>query len=231
MKPAVKRLLLLAWLGVSLLHGQNIRYPNPFKHVIVIFQENRTPDNLFFGLCSPPYGTSNSCSTTPNASQYNIQTRDWLDKDVSSGKIEPAPVPLGNTYDLSHAHSAFIAMYDGGKMDGAGNIRCSGSCLPNPQFRYVDNSSGILNPYLDLATQYGWANYMFQTNQGPSFPAHQFIFGGTSAPLRARRYQRYIRRGEPGLTQGLRLQRGQRHRLPCPSKRIPISDFPPNRTE
>jgi hypothetical protein len=49
----------------------------------------------------------------------------------------------------------------------------------------VDNSTGILNPYLQLATQYGWANYMFQTNQGPSFPAHQFIFGGTSAPSAA----------------------------------------------
>lgn len=24
---------------------------------------------------------------------------------------------------------------------------------------------------------------MFQTNQGPSFPAHQFLFSGTSAPL------------------------------------------------
>jgi phospholipase C len=36
-----------------------------------------------------------------------------------------------------------------------------------------------------LAAQYGWANAMFQTNQGPSFPAHQFIFGGTSAPSAA----------------------------------------------
>src|SRR5437588_11583572 len=26
---------------------------------------------------------------------------------------------------------------------------------------------------------------MFQTNQGPSFPAHQIIFGGTSAPSAA----------------------------------------------
>jgi phospholipase C len=49
----------------------------------------------------------------------------------------------------------------------------------------VANSNGILNPYLELATQYGWANYMFQTNQGPSFPAHQFLFGGTSAPSAA----------------------------------------------
>jgi phospholipase C len=57
--------------------------------------------------------------------------------------------------------------------------------LPKAQFRYVLNYNGRLNPYLDLATQYGWANYMFQTNQGPSFPAHQYIFGGTSAPSAA----------------------------------------------
>jgi phospholipase C len=68
------------------------------------------------------------------------------------------------------------------RMDGAIDIGCSGTCAPQPQYKYVDNSQGLLNPYLDLATQYGWANYMFQTNQGPSFPAHQYIFGGTSAP-------------------------------------------------
>jgi phospholipase C len=49
-------------------------------------------------------------------------------------------------------------------------------------FSYVDNSTGILNPYMRLAESYGWANYMFQTNQGPSYPAHQFLFGGSSAP-------------------------------------------------
>jgi hypothetical protein len=73
-------------------------------------------------------------------------------------------------------------MYDGGQMGGAGDIPCSGTCPTTPQFKFVDNSTGILNPYLELAKQYGWANYMFQTNQGPSFPAHQFLFGGTSAP-------------------------------------------------
>jgi phospholipase C len=71
-------------------------------------------------------------------------------------------------------------------MDGAAGISCSPlngtTCPAHPPFKYVDNSTGILDPYLTLATQYGWANYMFQTNQGPSFPAHQFIFGGTSAP-------------------------------------------------
>jgi hypothetical protein len=46
----------------------------------------------------------------------------------------------------------------------------------------VGNSSGVIQPYLDIARQYGCANYVFQTNQGPSFPAHQFLISGTSAP-------------------------------------------------
>jgi phospholipase C len=56
-------------------------------------------------------------------------------------------------------------------------------CPPaNPQFRYVDNSTGLLDPYFQLAEQYTFGDRMFQTNQGPSFPAHQFIISGTSAP-------------------------------------------------
>jgi phospholipase C len=39
----------------------------------------------------------------------------------------------------------------------------------------------LLDPYLAMAKRWGWANHMYQTNQGPSYPAHQFIFGGTSA--------------------------------------------------
>jgi phospholipase C len=37
-------------------------------------------------------------------------------------------------------------------------------------------------PYFAMAEQYTFGDRMFQTNQGPSFPAHQFIYGGTSAP-------------------------------------------------
>src|SRR5579863_2519034 len=65
------------------LHAQ---IPN-FQHIVVIVQENRTPDNLFQGLCSPPYGSADSCSATPAsataasaATKYDIQTRNWLDK-------------------------------------------------------------------------------------------------------------------------------------------------------
>ncbi len=158
-----------------------------FQHVVVVVQENRTPDNLFQGLCSPPYGGNGSCGMGPGNHSYDIQTKNWLDKAAPGGVIQPLSVPLANSYDLGHTHGAFRNQCDMNlagacTMDGAAKVPCSGTCPSQPQFRYVDNSTGILNPYLSLATQYGWANQMFQTNQGPSFPAHQYVFGGTSAP-------------------------------------------------
>ena len=153
-----------------------------FDHIVLVVQENRTPDNLFFALCR-----AKPCSTHPVGNQYDIQTANWLDKNASGGTINPTPLPLNVSFGPLHSHTAFLAMcdFDAGtgscKMDGAGDIVCNG-CLPNTQFTYVDNSRGVINPYLYLAVNYGWANYMFQTNQGPSFPAHQFLFGATSAP-------------------------------------------------
>jgi len=167
----------------ALAHSQTFS----FQHVIVIAQENRTPDNLFQGLCA----TGASCSTSPNPFQYNIQRNNWRDKTHRGGVVQPLAVPLASVYDLDHAHAAFVKQCDLNTstgtcaMDGGAAVSCTGTCPTQPQFRFVDNSTGILNPYLDLARQYGWANYMFQTNQGPSFPAHQFIFGGTSAPTAA----------------------------------------------
>jgi phospholipase C len=181
--PTLKTLFLLA-ITMATAHAQILH----FDHVVVIVQENRTPDNLFQGLCTTPFGAADVCSTNPTGSQYNIQTSNWVDKTSPTGTREPLPVKLANAYDLGHSHTSFNAMCDKDpvtgvcQMDGAAGVRCSGTCPSQPQFRFVDNSTGIVNPYLTLARKYGWANFMFQTNQGPSFPAHQFLFGGTSAP-------------------------------------------------
>lgn len=164
-----------------------------FKHVVIIFQENRTPDNLFQGLCQPPYGTASSCSPASTGKRYNIKTKNWRDKTSPSGVTQPLPAPLNSAYDLGHGHPDFVLQCNkdpSGKcqMDGAAFVRCmlkrpTSVCLTQPQFRYVvSTEEANISPYLALATQYGWANYMFQTNQGPSFPAHQYIFGTTSAP-------------------------------------------------
>jgi len=176
-------------LPVCLAAGAVAQTQNPiqissFEHIVIVVQENRTPDNLFQGLCIK----ASSCSTTPTSAQYNIQTSNWLDGGVTGGVIQPLPVPLANAYDMTHGNTAWgyqchMDTSTGAcRMDGDYKVRCVGLCPTQPQFRYVDNSTGIVNPYLQMATQFGWANYMFQTNQGPSYPAHQFIFGGTSAP-------------------------------------------------
>lgn len=135
------------------------------KHVIVIVQENRTPDNLFQGL--------------PNA--------DIASSGVdSTGAIIPlTQIPLAQGYDISHSHAAFVAMYDNGKMDGAdkephGCNAQTMQCPPHPQFVYVNPADVV--PYFQLAERYTFGDRMFQTQQGPSFPAHQFLISGTSAP-------------------------------------------------
>ena len=180
MKTSIAYTIALLWLGLG---SAEAEFAN-FQHIVIVVQENRTPDNLFFALCAK----RGACSVNPNAKQYDIQTAHWLDKHAAGGITEPFAVPLANGYSSTHGHSAFVDQCDldiaSGqcRMDAAGDVRCGGQCPANASFAYVDNSSGILDPYLTMATRYGWANYMFQTNQGPSFPAHQFIFGATSAP-------------------------------------------------
>lgn len=140
------------------------------KHVVIIFQENRTPDNLF----QDPILISRGADIAASGLDSLGQT------------IPLAPITLANDYDLDHHHSAFVAQYHGGAMDGADQVSvvCDAGatdCPPaNPQFMYVNPAE--VQPYFQLAEQYTFGDRMFQTHQGPSFPAHQFILAGTSAP-------------------------------------------------
>lgn len=194
MKTALKYIVgfyLLAVLGATLAFAQN-QY---IKNVIVIVQENRTPDNLFQAICSLPGGIG--CSTT-DGTKYNIASSGTC---YGSQSIPLQARPLNSCADPQHFHADWESMYHGGSMDGACGITVVGSncnstytCPANGgnetdcrQYSWVpnllaSNQFGIIQPYLDLANQYGWANFMFQTNQGPSFPAHQFLLSGTSAP-------------------------------------------------
>jgi hypothetical protein len=162
--------------------GKTITLPPQIQHVVIIFQENRTPDNLFQdpvligrGADIQNYGV-NSLGVTIPLSQIDLGTVGANPQD----------------YDLSHAHSAFVQMCDLNDstgvcaMDGADKIpytcqKGATGCPPaNPQFMYVNPAD--VQPYFKMAEQYTFADRMFQTNQGPSFPAHQFIISGTSAP-------------------------------------------------
>jgi phospholipase C len=146
------------------------------QHVVIIVQENRTPDNLFHDPILISRGADIASSGVNSLGQ----------------SIPLTPIDLGTagsnpqTYDLDHSHFAFLTMYAKGKMNGANLVRCvpAAACPPvahpNAQFRYVDAAD--VQPYFLMAEQYTFADRMFQTNEGPSFPAHQFLYAGTSAP-------------------------------------------------
>jgi len=153
--------------------------PGTFKHVVIVFQENRTPDNLFG---SSPAAHLGCGIEDPFETGVDIENGGPNDKAGQPNPTCNVSTPLGSSCDPNHIHQSFQNMYHGGAMDGA----CSTStqwCDPNvacPQYAYVPKTD--VQPYFDIATNYGFANYFFQTNEGPSFPAHQFIFSGTSAP-------------------------------------------------
>ncbi|MBV8196761.1 MAG: hypothetical protein JO263_01380, partial [Candidatus Eremiobacteraeota bacterium] len=139
--------------------------PSKIAHVVIIFQENRSTDDLFNGL--------------PGADTvaYGVNSK--------GQRVRLAPASLTVPYDFGHSHSSFILEKAGGEWNGFDRVdsRCFGLnwCLPRRlrAFGYVPHDE--VRPYFDLAERYAFADRMFQTNQGPSFPAHQYIVSGTSS--------------------------------------------------
>jgi len=178
-RSALFCLLLLVVLSLALLFGMNAcggsntRHAIPtgkIQHIVIVFQENRTPDNLFQDPNLVKAGADISSTATNSGGQT----------------VPLAQIPLGIDYDLDHSHKGFVTMYDGGKMDGADKnpITCDSNSPPcppaNPVYNYVNPAD--VQPYFQMAEQYAFGDRMFQTNEGPSFPAHQFIISGTSMP-------------------------------------------------
>jgi phospholipase C len=152
-----------------------VSWAGKIQHVIIIYQENRTPDNLFNRL--------------PGA-----DTQAW-GLDHLGNRINLLPIPETAPYDLDHTHTAFKVEYDAGKLDGFDlepSTQCgrAGNCPPRDRRAYGMVPRSAVEPYWDMALQYGFGDRMFQSNSGPSFPSHQYIISGTStiatdSPLRA----------------------------------------------
>src|ERR1700722_9475605 len=72
--------------------GATFTVPPPvakIQHVVIIFQENRTPDNLFQGLCAANGGVP-GCGT--NSTQYDIVSSGVNSKGET---ISLTPIDLG----------------------------------------------------------------------------------------------------------------------------------------
>lgn len=134
------------------------------QHIIIVTQENRSTDSLFHNLPA----------TVPGADIASSGL-------TSTGQTVPlVPISLAATYDMSHAYVQFRTQYDNGRMDGSDKVTCvpgpGATCPQYPAYAYVEQSQA--QPLLDIATNYGFANRMFQTNRGPSLPAHLELLSG-----------------------------------------------------
>jgi phospholipase C len=140
------------------------RRPNattPIRHVVIIIQENRTVDNLFNG-----FPGADTVRTGRTSEGHTVALR---------------PIHLDATVLVTHGHVTFLTEYDAGKVDGFNLIKtgCSHHSVCKPTaYGYVPKSD--VEPYWEMAHEYTLADHLFQTNQGPSFPAHQYLVSGTS---------------------------------------------------
>ncbi len=150
--------------------------------MIIIIQENRSPDNLF---------------QDPNLIRSGADIQKAYDS---------VGVPLASCWDPGHAHGSWNTEYldqqNGRSFCDVGvNYSACQTHPACPPDTYVQGppADNTIKPYWDIAEAYGFANYFFQTNEGPSFPAHQFLFSGTSAPdAYSTTYYNYFDSENPG---------------------------------
>jgi len=145
--------------------------PGKIQHVVVIVQENRSVDNLF----QDPVLIKGGADVVQSGT------------DSQGNTIQLQQMDLAAVFDPDHSHKAFTSMCQLSattgqcQMNGADLIKVTCPAgITNCVFSYVDPSE--VQPYFTMAETYTFADHMFQTNQGPSMPAHQFLISGTSAP-------------------------------------------------
>ena len=138
------------------------------KHVVIIVQENRSFNDLFYGY--PGAKTA----------KYGY--------DTNGDRIKLLPVGLETAWDIDHSSSAFFAACNGiGRIPGTNcqmngfnqeSVSCYHSCpIKHPQYAYVPHTE--TQPYFDMAKQYVLADRMYASNfDASSFISHQYIISG-----------------------------------------------------
>jgi phospholipase C len=141
--------------------GTPVQPSGKIGHVIVIIQENRSVDNLFHGF--------------PNADTVDVGS--WHGRQITL-----QPFDLASPYNIEHTHGAFKKGFDGGAMDGFGDVLGGdfGGHDPSPAgpAAYVYAPASQVKPYWDLASEYAFSDETFESYQGPSFVSHLFMVAG-----------------------------------------------------
>jgi len=156
------RILLFTSLAATFAIAQCTQ-PGKFCHIIIVIQENRTPDDLFGANLTFENGVDLAGGGYGIFVQNNQVYREFFQ---NTPRDLNGCVPGSTTQrciNPDHSQAGWVTDYHGGNMDGfCHEYATSGDC---PSYSYVPQTD--VQPYFDIATNYGFANYFFQTNEGP----------------------------------------------------------------
>lgn len=139
-----------------------VAFSTPIQHVVVIYMENRTPEDLFAGI----YSWTNPI--THNTFGHDL-------KLIDPNSISLTPWPLTSAADPDHSHWGFHLEIDNGDWDKGYKY-----VLTPPTGSLV--SPAVAN-YIKLIEDWAYNNSTLQANEGPSFIAHQYAIAGQSGGL------------------------------------------------
>ncbi|MGA8662324.1 MAG: alkaline phosphatase family protein [Candidatus Cybelea sp.] len=141
------------------------------QHIVIIVQENRSFNNLFYGF--------------PGATTVKYGY------DKSGDKIALQPIGLETDWDIVHDYYDFLQSCNGtGSYPGTGcqmngfdgeSWGCGHSCPnSNPPYSYVPHSE--TKPYFYMGKHYVLADQMYASNvDASSFISHQYIVAGQAS--------------------------------------------------
>jgi phospholipase C len=145
------------------------------QHVVIIVQENRSFNNLFYGYPGARTVTSG--------------------EDSYGRKIALQPIVLQTKWDLDHSSYSFFAACNGRGTFPGTDCRMNGfnheshQCnhfhrprcpITYPPYAYVPHDETA--PYFDMAKRYVLADEMFASNfDASSFISHQYIIAGQAS--------------------------------------------------
>lgn len=159
-----------------------VAFSTPIQHIVVIYMENRTPEDLFGAYYDSP---------APNHTPLGDITE--LDL-VAPTATALAAEPLNASYNPNHEHEPGFTNKanntDWGNLKGLAYV-------PSPAPGSTDPS--VIN-YLTLIENFGYGNHVLQSNEGPSFEAHQYSVAAQSGGLSGSNLTPYGMVNNPGTT-------------------------------
>lgn len=140
---------------------------SPIQHIVIIVQENRTFNDLFATFPGAIGSTTGEKRIIVN--HKKVDEPYYLNEEPLTLKADP-----------NHSHTAWNIAWDGGDMDGFNQVKYYNSTRTEDSLPYQYVNPADIKPYWDLASEWGLADEMFQTQGSESFTAHQdLIRGGT----------------------------------------------------